>query len=126
MACGGNPLDNFYSLFTCEHVNCEQCHLHLKDCCHGIINSSTTECKSDCLNFYNIDLQKTICTKVKSFGYDDKHNALAIVFNNGVKKLFLNVDKSIYYQLIDLNKDMLSIFIDNNICTKEHECIDIN
>ena len=123
-ACGGSTLDRFYSLFVCDHANCNECHWTNNKCCNGD-TSSDSNTDSKCLNYYNIKMQNVISSKIKTFGYSDKHKALAIQFVDGSKKLILNVDKQLYEDLITLNKDTLFMHLEQNINTDNNQCIDI-
>lgn len=126
-ACGGSNIDRFYSLFTCDHANCAECHWTNNKCCNGYDSdtSSDSNCNSKCLNYYDIKMQNVICSRIKAFGYSDNHKALAIQFVDGSKKLYLNVDKQIYDDLIALNKDTLFMYLEQNICTDDNQCIEI-
>lgn len=126
-ACGGNSLDRFYSLFTCDHANCAQCHWTNNKCCNGCYSdeSSNHGRKSDCLNYYDINMQNVISSKIKAFGYCDNHKALGVQFVDGTKKLYLNVEKQLYEDLVALNKDTLYMWLEKNICTQENQCINI-
>lgn len=124
--CGGNNIDRFYALFTCDHANCAQCHWTNNQCCNGIsTENDSLNCDSDCINFYNLTLQDVITSKLKAFGYCEKHKALGVQFIDGTKKLYLNVDKDLYDGLVALNKDSLFMYLQNYICNDSHQCINI-
>lgn len=126
-ACGGNVIDRFYSLFVCDHANCAECHWTNNNCCNGCYSdtSSNSNCNSKCLNYYDIKMQNVISSKIKAFGYCDNHKALGVQFVDGTKKLYLNVDKQIYEDLVALNKDTLFMYLEQNICTDNNQCIEI-
>lgn len=128
--CGGNLKDKFYSLFVCEHVNCSQCHWTLNSCCNGCYDDSNSNnsdsSKSNCLNYYDINMQPVISSKIKAFGYCDNHNALGVQFVDGTKKLYLNVNKEVYDDLVNLNKDMLYMYLEQNVCDEYHQCINVS
>ena len=68
--CGGNQLNRFYSLFTCNHSNCEECHWTNNKCCNGCYSdSSSNSSDSKCINYYDINMQNVITSKIKAFGY---------------------------------------------------------
>lgn len=134
--CGGNAIDRFYSLFTCSHANCAECPWTNNKCCNGINETDTTcDCSNSCVNYYNIPMQDVIVSKIKSFGFcktneeiDNEGNhiiygALAIKFSDGTKKLFMNVNKEIYDNMLASNKDYKYINLEENICNEEHQCI---
>lgn len=123
-SCSGNSLDRFYSLFTCDHTNCKECHWTNNKCCNGCY-SDTSSSKNTCLNYYDITLQEVIASKIKSFGYCDNYKALAVQFIDGTKKLYLNVEKQIYDDLVALNKDTLFMYLENNINPDTNTCINI-
>jgi|GEM_PF-4153612 len=120
--CGGNAMDRFYSLFTCDHV-CSHCHWTFNQCCNGCYaDESACNCKGDCVNFYDIKLKPVLLSKIKAFGYCDNHKALGVQYTDGNKKLFLNVEKDIYDGLVELNKDLLSMYLESNL-TEDNQCI---
>lgn len=126
--CGGNAMDRFYSLFVCDHASCANCHFTLNNCCNGCYSDSscsTDTCKDGCLNYYDINMQKVISSKIKAFGYCDNHKALAIQFVDGTKKLYLNVDKYVYEDLVALNKDSLYMYLEKTLCNDINQCITI-
>lgn len=126
--CGGNALDRFYSLFVCDHANCSQCIWTNNKCCNGCYadeSCSTDTCKDGCLNYYDINMQDVISSRIKSFGYCDNQRALAIQFTDGSKKLYLNVDREIYDDLVALNKDTLYMHLVNSLCNENNQCISI-
>ena len=127
-SCGGNLTDKFYSLFTCDHANCAQCKWTNNKCCNGCYSdtSSNSDCNSKCLNYYDINMQNVISSKIKAFGYCDNHHALGVQFVDGTKRLYLNVDKQIYEDLVALNKDTLFMYLEQNVCDEYHQCIDIS
>lgn len=132
--CGGNRLEKFYSLFTCDHANCAECSWTNNRCC-GYSDSSSDSvitCNSNCVNYYNIPMQDVITSKIKSFGFcitnEDKETgvitgALAVKFTDGCKKLFLNVNKEIYDSLLDANKDFMYINLEQNVCSTDNQCV---
>ena len=129
--CGGNSLDRFYSLFTCSHANCNECHWTNNKCCNGCYTDTSNKSISKCLNYYDIDMQNVISSKIKSFGYCDNHKALGVQFTDGTKKLYINVDKNIYNELLDLNKDLLYMYLESNVINPENkesniQCVDIS
>ena len=70
--CGGNNIDRFYSLFTCDHANCVECHWTNNKCCLGcyVDTSCTTgDCSSGCINYYDIPMQDVITSKIKSIDF---------------------------------------------------------
>lgn len=133
--CGGNNLDRFYSLFTCDHANCTECSWTLNSCCNGNSNGDNlvTKCNSKCVNYYSINMQDVITSKIKSFGFcitnEDSETgiitgALAIQFIDGTKKLFLNVNKEIYDSLLNANKDYMYINLEQSVCCSEdNQCV---
>ena len=129
--CGGNKVNQFYSLFTCDHANCKECHNTLNICNTGLddsdngwgIDSGKQKCES--INFYNLKFIDTTPSKIKAFGYCDTAQALGLKFTDGTKRLILNVDKSIYDALCDLNQDLLYNYIDENIDKQISQCINI-
>ena len=135
--CGGNNIDRFYSLFTCDHANCAECHWTNNKCCLGcyVDTSCTTgDCSSGCINYYDIPMQDVITSKIKSFGFcmtnkDEETGiitgALAVQFIDGTKKLFLNVNKEIYDALVNANKDYMFINLSQSVCNKENQCVTI-
>lgn len=125
--CGGNMMDRFYSLFVCDHANCSECHWTNNKCCNGCYSdaSSDSDRNSKCLNYYDIKMQNVISSKIKAFGYCDNHRALGVQFIDGTKKLFLNVDKQIYEDLVALNKDTLFMYLEEHIHAEDNQCIDI-
>lgn len=124
-ACGGNNIDRFYSLFTCDHANCAECHWTLNKCCNGCYSNSDSSNQDGCLNFYDINFKEVINSKIKSFGYCDNHKALGLIFHDGNKKLILNVEREVYDGLVELNKDLLFMFLEENISKETTQCIDI-
>lgn len=123
--CGGSNIDRFYALFTCDHV-CTSCRWTNNKCCNGCYStsSSSSSKKSNCcLNYYDIDMQEVITSRIKAFGYCDNHKALGIQYVDGRKRLYLNVDRSIYEGLVDLNKDLLFMFLEENISSDDNQCI---
>lgn len=125
-SCGGNALDRFYSLFTCSHANCSECHWTNNKCCNGCYSDINNNSNSKCLNYYDINMQNVIFSKIKSFGYCDNHKALGVQFVDGTKKLYLNVDKEIYNDLLNLNKDLLYMHLESNVIeNNEVQCISI-
>lgn len=127
-ACGGNNVDRFYSLFTCDHANCNECYWTNNKCCNGCYSDDdcSTHSSSSCLNYYDIKMQNVITSRIKSFGYCKNHKALGIQFIDGSKKLILNVEEDVYQGLVDLNKDLLYMYFKENICLDESTCIDIS
>ena len=132
--CGGNSLEKFYSLFTCDHANCMECVWTNNKCCGYSDSSSDSviQCNSNCINFYDINMQEVITSKIKSFGFcitnEDEETgiitgALAIKFTDVCKKLFLNVNKEIYDSLLNANKDFMYINLEQNICSTNNQCI---
>jgi len=122
--CGGSMLDRFQSLFTCSG-DCSRCHWTLNTCCNGCYgDTSSSKHTSDCINFYDINFQNIITSKIRAFGYCDNHKALGIKFANGNKKIYLNVERDVYDGLLDLNKDLLFMFLENNI-GDDNQCINI-
>lgn len=139
-ACGGNSIDRFYALFTCDRANCNECKWTNNNCCIGsYINKETDigDCTNGCINYYNIPMHDVIVSKIKSFGFcktnevtDDEGNtaiygALAVQFTNGAKKLFMNVNKELYDNMIADNKDFKYINLEQSLCNSENQCIDI-
>lgn len=133
-ACGGNNIDRFYSLFTCDHANCKECHWTNNKCCNGCFTSSceSEDCSSGCVNYYNIPMQDVITSKIQSFGFcitnKDEENgiitgALAIKFLDGTKKLFMNINKEVYDSLVNANKDYMFINLSQNICSNDIQCV---
>lgn len=122
--CGGSPLDRFESLFTCSGV-CSDCKWINPRCCNTCYDTNTDTCKNGCLDFYDINMIPVIQSKIKSFGYCDNFKALGIQFTNGCKKIYMNVDKEIYERLLDLNKDLLYMFLEDNIDPSKNQCINI-
>ena len=125
--CGGSQLDRFYSLFTCDHANCVECHWTLNNCCNGCYSDTSNDnCNdSNCINYYDIKMQNVITSKVKAFGYCNNHKALAIQFIDGTKKLYLNVEKEVYDDLVALNRDTLYMYLEQNLCTEYTQCVNI-
>lgn len=127
--CGGNSVDNFYSLFNCSHASCLDCYLNNNKCNNGCNNNCSSDSSLEtsqftCINYYDINLENVIASKIKAFGYIEKHNALALKFTDGTKKLILNVNKSIYDELCTLNNDTIYNFLKNNI-NNNNQCINI-
>ena len=120
--CGGNAFDNFYSMFVCNRASCEDCHTVNNECCNPCYNDNNNN--SGCLDFYSIDFKNIISSKIKAFGYCDYYKALGIIFVDGTKKLILNVDKSIYDELIRLNTDPICTFLESNL-TNDNYCINM-
>ena len=120
--CGGNNLDNFYSLFVCDHANCAECHWTNNKCYNGCYSDTSLDsnCNSKHLNYYDISMQNVISSKIKAFGYCDNHQALGIQFADGTKRLYLNIDKQIYEDLVALNKDTLLTYLEQNIDDKQY------
>ncbi|MDY5929933.1 MAG: KTSC domain-containing protein [Candidatus Onthovivens sp.] len=132
--CGGNQLNRFYSLFTCNHSNCEECHWTNNKCCNGCYSdSSSNSSNSKCINYYDINMQNVITSKIKAFGYCNNHKALGVQFTDGTKKLYLNVNEDTFKALVDLNKDLLYMFLESNVINPKDDegndlpvtCIDI-
>lgn len=132
--CGGNRLERFYSLFTCDHANCSECRWTNNKCCTGLCDDKTSDignCTGNCLNYYNIPMHDVITSKLKSFGFcktgenEDGEiiGALAIQFTDGCKKIFTNVNKEIFDSLMDANKDYMFINVSQNICSENNQCI---
>ena len=48
--CGGNQLNRFYSLFTCNHSNCEECHWTNNKCCNGCYSDSSSNSSNSIFN----------------------------------------------------------------------------
>ena len=136
-ACGGNAMDRFYSLFTCDHANCNECHWTNNKCCNGfssIDDNDIGDCTNGCVNFYNIPQHDIVVSKIKSFGFcktdinedtGEIIGALAVIYTNGDKKLYTNVNKSVYDNLINANKDYLYINLSQNVCNDNVTCISI-
>lgn len=134
-SCGGNNIDKFYSLFTCDRANCNECHWTNNKCCNGSSNNANddiNDCSSECINFYNIPQEKMIVSKIKSFGFCKTHineetneifGALAVTYTDGTKKLYLNVNKEVYDSLKNANKDYLYINLSQNVCNETNQCI---
>lgn len=132
--CGGNFLDKYYSLFTCSHSNCEECHWTNNKCCNGCYSdSSSNSSDSKCINYYDINMQNVITSKIKAFGYCNNHKALGVQFIDGTKKLYLNVSEETFKALVEQNKDSLYIFLESNVINPKDDdgndlpttCIDI-
>ena len=134
-ACGGNAIDRFYSLFTCDHANCSECSWTNNKCCNGYPTNADSEignCINSCVNFYNIPMHEVLPSKIKSFGFcktseDTETNtiigALAIQFTDGTKKLYMNVNKEIFDSLLNANKDFMFINLSQNVCNEDNQCI---
>lgn len=133
--CGGNSIDRFYSLFTCDHANCAECHWTNNKCCTGEYDGSIDElinCSSKCINYYDISMTEVITSKIKSFGFcitnkDEETGiitgALAVQFTDGTKKLYLNINKEIYDSLLNANKDYMFINLSQNVCSDDNQCV---
>lgn len=124
--CGGSNLDRFYSLFTCDHV-CSTCKWYNPKCCNSCYDTGNNKSTNHkCLNYYDINMVDVIHSRIKQFGYCDNHKALGIQFTDGTKKLILNVERDVYEGLLDLNKDLLYMYLLENTSSDKNQCITIN
>ena len=79
-------------------------------------------------------MQNVITSKIKAFGYCNNHKALGVQFTDGTKKLYLNVNEDTFKALVDLNKDLLYMFLESNVINPKDDegndlpvtCIDIS
>ena len=126
-SCGGNDWDRFYSLFVCDHSSCKTCHWTNNKCCNGCYSDTSLDSNNDskCLNYYDIKMQNVISSKIKAFGYCDNHKALGVQYVDGSKKLYLNVDKQIYEDLVALNKDVLFMYLEQSTIANANQCVEI-
>ena len=124
--CGGSQLARFYSLFTCDGSSCSNCRWNLNRCCNSCQSLNKNSCCDGCLNFYDIEMTPVVQSRIKSFGYCDNHKALGVQFQNGEKRLYLNVEREVYDGLVNLNKDLLYMYLKENIDTDENQCVIIS
>lgn len=131
---GGNAIEKFNALFTCSHSSCKNCHTGCH-CCNPQDEDGSSDCTgSSCLNFYNISQIEVQPSTIKSFGFcqtgknEDGEivGALALIYVDGNKKMLLNVKKSDFIKLKELNVDRLSLFLSDTVDKQLNQCIFVN